>query len=148
MNLSSPTSVYNCTGWDITEGGGGLFLLFCLHFFNQLLPHHFFHYAGLWSGTQHWRSWEVRGSRCLDTYSLILEHFLDLLVASLLTPEHMATGRPIGFQEITKPPALYSNSGILPLFIYMRVFFSPTHSQALVPPVWIHTALSNSAKQS
>lgn len=127
-------------------GGGGLCLLFCLQcrnvFFNQLLPHHFFHYADLWSGTLRWQSWEVRGSRCLDTYSLILEHFLDLLAASLLIPEHMATGRPIGFQETTKLFALYSNSGILPLFIYIGVFFPTDSFSCFCPPtVQPHCAL-------
>lgn len=90
-----------------------------------------------------------RGSRCLDTYSLILEHFLDLFAASLLTLEHMATGRPIGFQESIKPPSLYSNSGILPLFIYMGVFFLPlTHSHASVPPLCSQTVIKSYAAKS
>lgn len=56
-----------------------------------------------------------------------------MIAASLLLPEHMATDCPIAFQETTEPLTLYSNSGILPLFIYIGVFFPlPTHSQASV----------------
>lgn len=61
MNLFSPSlSVRNSTGWDIMEAvvmvvlvvvvGGcvcGFVYSGVTFFFNQLLPHHFFHYADL-----------------------------------------------------------------------------------------------------